>query len=193
MSDIESKLYKEIQTVVKPYTEQIQELERKSQKKKEKVKDIELEIQSKKQEAEKREQEARDKLDQGEDPRELLDKKNELLNKAKELEEFLSSTSEKTEEDERISELKTEMAREVYNKIFDSKLREKQSEALLQALRDLVQIHDDWSKAVEKVCGDLGIGAKNVKLLEFREKSEEAELVGRINSFASQYSHLFIR
>ncbi len=191
MNDIAGKLHKELHSVAKSYLDQIQELEALARNKRQAVTELSQEAGVKEQEIESLKAEAQATLGRGGDPRPLLAKTSSLKGELEDLQGFIADAGQPDRDEQaKIQELKDELATELHKRIAASKTLQEQSKALMDAMKQVVQVHEDWMQNVKKVCSDIGVGAKKHRLLEFKENSEERKLADKINSFSSKYSHL---
>ena len=192
MTDIVGKLQKEIQDVARPYLERIQELETLAHNKRHSIRELEQEAGAKEQQIETLKAEAQATLGRCGDPRPLLSKISNLRSQQEDLHVLVANAGQLDQaEQEQIKNLKDELFKVVHEKIGYSKLREQNAKALLDAMRQVVKVHDDWNQAVKTVCSDLGIENQNHRLLHFKDESEESTLAGRIKAFANKHAHLF--
>lgn len=192
MEEITAKLHKEVQSVARPYLDQIRELEDIAQNKRASVKELSKESEDKEKEIELLKAEAQATLGRCGDPRPLLNQVSGLRSQQEDLQMLIANAGQVDQaEQDKIQELKGELFKVVHEKISSCKLREQKAKALLDALRQVVQVHDEWDKAVQSVCSDLGIKSKQHRLLSFQDESEEADLAGRISVFTLKHAHLF--
>jgi chromosome segregation ATPase len=192
MEDIAAKLHKEVQGVAKPYLDQIEELEATARNKRQAVSQLSEESEAKEREIEALKAEAQATLGRCGDPRPLLSKVSSLRSEQEDLQILIANTGQVDQaEQEQIEELKRNLFKVIHEKIGYSKIREQNSKALLDALRQAVKVHDEWDKAIQNVCSDLGIKAKKHRLLHFKDESEETTLTNRIRAFANKHAHLF--
>lgn len=188
---VEASLKREVQKAAEPYLKQIRELENKAQHRQQTVDSLKREANEKLQEAERLEGVAQQSMESGEDPKASLQEASRLRNEAQDLQGFIDKQKSDGEQ-ERIQELKDDLAREVKKTIQKSKAMRHQSEALLQALREVVRIHEDWQEAVKSAFLALGLENKDrFKLLDFEDNSEEARLAKRIQGITHKFQHLF--
>ena len=186
-------LKKEVEGAAKPYLEQIRELEDKIKHRQQTVDRLKSETREKLQEAERLEAVAQQALENGEDPREVLQEASRLRNEAQDLEGFLEKQGAEAER-EKLNELKQDMSRELKRTVQASRAYRQQSKAILQALREVVRIHDEWEEALNKAFGEMGLEKKDrFQLLQFQDDSEEVHLTKRLQPILNKYSHLFTR
>jgi DNA repair exonuclease SbcCD ATPase subunit len=184
-------LKKEVEKAAKPYLDRIRELEEKQRHRQQTVNGLKKEASDKLAEAERLENEAQQAMENGEDPKAYLQEASRLWNEAQDLQGFIDRQSAGDEQD-KIKELKDDLTREVKKAIQASKVKRQESEALLQAMREVVRISEEWKSAVDSAFQGLGLGtAPRFPLLEFRDDSEEADLAKRIQKATYKHQHLF--
>ncbi len=191
--DVRKALDKELAQTVKPYLDQIKDLEDRAAQKRQTVQGLQQEVAAKSAEAEQLKNEARNELGRGGDPRPILSQAAKAKEEAEQLAEVMTGADPDKEEKAQIRTLKSQLYNAVHERIRGSKALQTQSEAFLQALRDVVDIVQGWDEAVKSLCDDLKIEFKQYQLLEFRDGSEPGQLAQKIQKLTDKHQHLFNR
>lgn len=192
MTEITKHLKKELQTTAKPFLGQIRETEQRLKNKEASKTELEQEAQTLQLQSEELKDKATNAMEVGEDPRQYLKEANALRTQAEDLTALLNEGQVGSAERQELEDLKGQLFNLVQDQISNSEALKKQSAALLDALRNVVQVSENWDEGVKGVYADFGFEQPAFhQLLLYQDDSEESRLAGKLQSITNKHQHLY--
>lgn len=187
-------LAKEIKPALQDYTKEIENLRKKAEKRRENLKKWSESQTALRQEIEALEGRAHELIDSGGEPAELLQEASKLRQEESELQRLIQQVGDPEKDLQKQIEEKADILHlSVREAIKKSKFKRDAEQDLLEALRRVVEVYDNFHEAAEGIYKDLSLTPEYHQLLEFKDDSEETKLAHKIGVITNKYAKLFNR